>query len=234
MKNTIYLLLALCLISCVNTNSQVIENIGASAFERLIKKEDVIILDVRTSQEFDSGHIQDATNIDFYADDFIDKLKIVRKDVPIYVYCRSGGRSSAAASKMQALGFSRVCNLVGGIGAWEAINYPIIKSKDIKKLSKPIFTDSEIDNILKTNEIVLMSFTTQWCVPCKKMKPVIEEIKRENSNIKVLLIDVDANKELMSKWGMAGIPGFIIFKNSIDVFRQIGLISKQELLDNLK
>ena len=211
MKNTIYLLLVLCLISCVNTNSQVIENIGASAFERLIKKEDVIILDVRTSQEFDSGHIQDATNIDFYADDFIDKLKIVRKDVPIYVYCRSGGRSSAAASKMQALGFSRVYNLVGGIGAWEAINYPIIKSKDIKKLSKPIFKSSEFDNILKTNEIVLVSFTTQWCVPCKKMKLITEEIKKENSNIKVLYIDADANKELMSMWDITGVPTFIVF-----------------------
>ena len=168
MKNTIYLLLLLFVISCVDTNSQVIKNIDVSAFESLIKTEEAIILDVRTFKEFGSGHIQDATNIDFYADDFIDKLNIVRKDVPIYVYCRSGGRSSSAAKKMQALGFNRVYNLIGGIAAWEAKNYPINKSKEIKKSRKPIFKSSEIDNILKTNEIVLVSFTTQWCVPCKK------------------------------------------------------------------
>ena len=234
MKNTIYLLLSLCIISCVDTNSQVIENIGVSAFESLTKKEDAIILDVRTFQEFGSGHIKDATNIDFYANDFIDKLKIVRKDVPVYVYCKSGGRSSSAARKMQVLGFNRVYNLVGGISAWEAKNYPIIKSKDIKKLSKPIFKSSDFDNILNTNEIVLVSFTTQWCVPCKKMKVITDEIKKENSNIKVLYIDADANKELMSMWDITGVPTFIVFKNSKNVFRQLGLISKKELLDNLK
>ncbi len=230
MKKVLYLL---CLISCVNTSSQVIENIGVLQFELLIKKEDAVILDVRTFQEFVSGHIEDATNIDFHADDFIDKLKIVRKDVPIYVYCKSGGRSAAAARNMQELGFTKVYNLVGGIGAWESASYPIIKSKGNKKLSPPIFTALDIEDILQTNEIVLMSFTTQWCVPCQKMKPIIENVKKENSKVKVLLIDVDANKELMKKWEIEGIPAFIIFKNSIDIFRHIGLISQQELLDHL-
>ena len=132
---------------------------------------------------------------------------------------------------MQVLGFNRVYNLVGGISAWEAKNYPIIKSKDIKKLSKPIFKSSDFDNILNTNEIVLVSFTTQWCVPCKKMKVITDEIKKENSNIKVLYIDADANKELMSMWDITGVPTFIVFKNSKNVFRQLGLISKKELLD---
>lgn len=233
MKKTIYLLISLFVISCVEINSQVIKNIDASVFESSIKKEDAVILDVRTAQEFRSGHIQDATNIDFYADDFLDKLKIVRKEVPIYVYCRSGGRSTAATRKMKALGFTQVYNLVGGIGAWKAKNYPITKSKYVKKLSEPVFTSSDIDSVLKTNEIVLMSFTTQWCVPCKKMKPITEEIKKENPNIKLIYIDADANKELMSIWDIAGVPSFIVFKNSKDVFRQTGLMSKQELLNNL-
>ena len=103
MRNLLLLASITFLISCGHTNSQIIENIEAPQFQKLINKETGIIIDVRTPQEFHSGHIEDATNIDFYASDFTDKLKIVRKDGPIYVYCRSGGRSSSAASKMKKL-----------------------------------------------------------------------------------------------------------------------------------
>ena len=233
MKNILSLVGVFLLISCGNTNSQVIENIQALQFKKIINKQDGIIIDVRTPQEFHSGHIKEATNIDFYADDFTDKLKIVRKDVPIYVYCRSGGRSSSAASKMEKLGFTKVYNLVGGIGAWDAVNYTTIKSKEGKKKNDPIFTVSEIENIIKTNEIVLIDFSTEWCVPCKKMKPVIQEIQKENLNVKVLFIDADTNKELIKKYQIEGVPFFIVFKNAKDVFRHAGIISKEELLEQL-
>ena len=233
MKFFLLLLSSIYLISCGEINSQIIKNIGASQFQEQINKEEGIIIDVRTPEEFYSGHIKDATNIDFYADNFIDKLKIVRKDVPIYTYCRSGGRSSSAASKMEELGFSKVYNLAGGIGAWDSANYITIKSKERKKLISPKFTISDISNILKTNEIVLINFSTEWCVPCKKMKPVIEEIQKENENVKVLFIDADVNKELFKKFQIHAVPIFIIFKNAKEFFRHIGEISKNELLEQL-
>ena len=233
MKKVLSLLGAIFIISCGNTNSQIIENIVAQQFQKLIKKGDGIIIDVRTSQEFNSGHIKDATNIDFYADDFIDKLKIVRKDIPIYVYCRSGGRSSSSASKMEKLGFTKVYNLLGGIGSWDSANYKTVKSKEGKRSIQPTFTISEMDNILKTNETVLMAFSTEWCVPCKKMKPVIQEIQQENSNVKVLFIDADVNKELVKRCQIKGVPIFIVFKNAKEVFRHVGIISKEELFKQL-
>jgi len=234
MKNILFLASVSFFISCENINSQIIENIGVEQFQTLIYKVDGIIIDVRTLQEFSSGHIKDATNIDFYADDFNDKLKIVRKDVPIYVYCRSGGRSSLAASKMEKLGFTKVYNLVGGIGAWDSANYITIKSKERKELSNPTFTVAEIRNVLRANEIVLIDFSTQWCVPCKKMKPVIKEIQKENLNIKVLFIDADVNKELIQQYQIKGVPVFIVFKNAKEVFRYVGIISKKELLKTIK
>ena len=66
------------------------------------------------------------------------------------------------------------------------------------------------------------------------MKVITEEIKKENSNIKILYIDADANKELMSIWNITGVPTFIVFKNSKDVFRRTGLMTKKELLGNLR
>ena len=233
MQKILFLIGIVFLFSCVNTNSQIIQDINAEKFHQLIEKGDGIIIDVRTSQEFNSGHIIDATNIDFHSDDFTDKLKIVRKDVPIYVYCRSGGRSSSAADKMEKLGFTKVYNMIGGIGSWQSEGYETIKSKEVETTNQPKFTETQLNKILSNNKTVLIDFSTQWCVPCKKMKPIIEDIQRENPNVKVLFIDADANKELVKKYQVKGVPVFIVFKNAEEYFRKIGLCNKEELTNQL-
>ena len=161
MKILLHFLTSILLISCLNTNSQIIENIEVLQFYQAINKIDEIVIDVRTPQEFYSGHIEDATNIDFYADDFLGKLKILRKDVPIYVYCRSGGRSSSAANKMEKLGFTKVYNLLGGIGSWQSEGYKTIKSKKVETTPQPIFTETQLNKILSNNKTVLIDFSTQ-------------------------------------------------------------------------
>ena len=221
------------LFSCGNTNSQIIEDVNVENFNQLIEKGDGIIIDVRTSQEFNSGHIIDATNIDFHSDDFSDKLENVRKDVPIYVYCRSGGRSSSAANKMEKLGFTKVYNMIGGIGSWQSEGYKTIKSKEGKISKQPKFTETQLNEILSNHKTVLIDFSTQWCVPCKKMKPIIEDIQRENPNVKVLFIDADVNKELVKKYQVKGVPVFIVFKNGEEYFRKVGICNKEELTNQL-
>jgi len=248
MKKTLLLLICVPLIFCCGeiTNEKddnkmiekkvvqkVLEDVNAEKFQQLIAKGDGIIVDVRTSQEFNSGHIIDATNIDFYSDDFSDKLEIVRKDVPIYVYCRSGGRSSSAADKMEKLGFTKVYNMIGGIGSWQSEGYETIKSKEVETTNQPKFTETQLNKILSNNKTVLIDFSTQWCVPCKKMKPIIEDIQRENRNVKVLFIDADANKELVKKYQIKGVPVFIVFKNEEEYFRKVGFCNKEELTNQL-
>ena len=233
MKKMLFFWCAVLLFSCQNTNSQIIEDVAVSQFQLLVKNNKGIILDVRTPQEFSSGHILNATNINFYADDFMDKLKILRKDSPIYVYCRSGGRSSAAANKMQGLGFTKVYNLIGGMGSWESANNVIIKSEPVKKTKQPTFSFFEIQNVLGQHKMVLIDFNTQWCVPCVKMRPVIEEIQLEDPTLKVLYIDADVNKELIEKYQIKGVPTFVIFRDNQEVFKHVGIISKSDLLEAL-
>ena len=67
-------------------------------------------------------------------------------------------------------------------------------------------------------------------MPCKKMKPIIQEIEKENPKIKVVFIDADINKELIKKYEINGVPVFIGFKNSKEVFRHVGIISKEEIV----
>jgi phage shock protein E len=76
------------------------------------------LLDVRTPDEFKEGHIAGAVNLNIYDADFSDQLDQLDKSKPIYVYCKSGGRSTDASDMMSAKGFKAVYNLVGGYSAY--------------------------------------------------------------------------------------------------------------------
>ena len=94
-----------------------------------------VVIDVREPQEYAHGHIHGAVNIprgvlEFEitaspAVDFITARELQVHDAPIYLYCRTGGRSALAAESLQRLGFSNVMSLAGGYVAWEAQDLPI-------------------------------------------------------------------------------------------------------------
>ena len=80
--------------------------------------DDLVILDVRTSEEFAEGHLEGATMIDFYRDDFAEQLAELDPDRPYLIYCRSGNRSGQTRAIMDELGFTDVADVDGGIIAW--------------------------------------------------------------------------------------------------------------------
>lgn len=89
---------------------------------------DLVVLDVRTPEEFNEGHLANATNIDFYAPDFSANLAALDKDVPYVLYCRSGSRSGTTAQEMRSLGFTEVYEVDGGILSWLNNGLPLAGS----------------------------------------------------------------------------------------------------------
>ena len=86
----------------------------------LVEHPEAVVLDVRTEDEFESGHIPNALNIDLsMGPGFIDEVNALDKNKSYYVYCRSGARSAQAIQVMRDLGFSETYNLIGGILEWE-------------------------------------------------------------------------------------------------------------------
>jgi rhodanese-related sulfurtransferase len=79
------------------------------------------VIDVRTPEEFGEGQLENAVNIDFYADDFEAQLEQLDKTRPVVVYCKRGGRSNKAAARCKALGFEKVYDIKGGYDAWKAL-----------------------------------------------------------------------------------------------------------------
>lgn len=94
------------------------KNINGTQFAELAQQENVVILDVRTAGECQSGMIPNAKNIDIMSSEFATKIKTLDKDKTYLVYCRSGNRSGSACGAMESMGFTNCYNLVGGVGAW--------------------------------------------------------------------------------------------------------------------
>ncbi len=101
------------------------ENVDVRDFAELMAKQDVVVLDVRTADEFKEGHLEDAVNIDQSQNDFMEKVKAtLSADKTIAVYCRSGRRSANAAGRLAEAGYKAV-NLKGGILAWKDAKMPV-------------------------------------------------------------------------------------------------------------
>lgn len=90
--------------------------------------EDFAVLDVRTPQEYQAGHLEGATLVDLSAPDFAARVGELDRSRTYLVYCRSGNRSAAAVQEMRRLGFPDLYDLQDGIGGWQAAGGEVVRS----------------------------------------------------------------------------------------------------------
>lgn len=84
---------------------------------------------------------------------------------------------------------------------------------------------------MKNSKYKLLDFWAPWCGPCQMMKPVIEELEKElKDKVEFVEINVDEDQETASKYGVMGIPTFVIEKDGKEIARKTGFTSKEELL----
>lgn len=87
----------------------------------------ILIIDVRTPEEFASGHIENSININMQSVDFMEQIATLEKGQSVYLYCKKGGRSNRAARMIQEMEFKNIYDLKGGILQWEKEGYKTIK-----------------------------------------------------------------------------------------------------------
>ena len=95
---------------------------------------------------------------------------------------------------------------------------------EIREITEKEFNKEVID----CNERVLVDFYANWCGPCKMIRPILEEISKNNT-IKIVSINVDEAPDLASEYGVMSIPCLILFEGHKEVARSVGLKSKEEL-----
>ena len=103
--------------SCQIFESKDINEISDIQFTE-IQNTDYILVDVRTTEEYESGHIQDAVNFDFYSDSFQKEILSLDKSSSIILYCRTQNRSTKTANFLKENGYKEITIIEGGITSW--------------------------------------------------------------------------------------------------------------------
>lgn len=85
--------------------------------------------------------------------------------------------------------------------------------------------------VMQSDKTVLIDFWAEWCGPCRMMSPVIDEVADTVSDVKVCKVNVDESSDLASMFGIESIPTLIVIKNGQTVNKNIGLISKDKVLE---
>ncbi len=88
--------------------------------------------------------------------------------------------------------------------------------------------------VLNENDIVFIDFYATWCMPCKTMSPIIEEIAKEHKDVKFVKVDIDENEELAIEYNIMSIPTMIIIQNGEIVKTFVGIKSKETIVNELE
>ncbi|PIF31271.1 thioredoxin [Flavobacterium sp. 9] len=226
----LFLIVSVVLISCNKKEDNSFKEIAPKDFAEKIKTtENPQILDVRTPEEFESEHIDNAANINWNSEDFAEKAASYDKSKPVFVYCLSGGRSKKAAAKLNELGFTNVYELEGGIMKWNA-----------EGLSKPStaqvgMTMNDFNDLLNSDKKVLVDFYAEWCGPCKQMEPYLLKMQKEMADkVVIIRIDVDKNKTLATQLKIDQLPTMVLYENKAVQKKLIGFISEKDLKKQLQ
>ena len=101
----------------------------ARQFKSMLEKnqaaDDLILLDIRTPEEFANGRIRGAKLIDYYSSEFVERLKKLDRNKTYLIYCRSGNRTGRSLAIFKRLGFGKVYQLEGGLIGWVKERYPL-------------------------------------------------------------------------------------------------------------
>jgi thioredoxin len=187
------------------------------------------LIDVRSPEEFKSQHIDNASNINWNGDDFETKASKLDKSKPIFVYCTVGGRSKKAADKLQEMGFKQIYNLEGGIMKWNAAGLAPKSDKIVGMCSQ------EFSELLNTDKKVLVDFYADWCEPCKRMAPYLQQMQKDMAaDVTIVRLNADENKTLISELKIDELPALLLYQDKEVKLKHQGFLSEADLKKQLQ
>jgi len=91
-------------------------------------------------------------------------------------------------------------------------------------------TKSSFENeVINQKQLTIVKFGAEWCGPCKKLDPIIEEIAKENGDVKITYVDIDHDGALAAEYGILSVPSTLFFKDGKVMSSIIGLVPKAKL-----
>lgn len=93
---------------------------------------------------------------------------------------------------------------------------------------------SNFDMEVCNEGVTVVDFYADWCGPCRKMGPILEEVETELTNVKFAKINTDNNLEMAKKYQVSGLPTLMVFKNGEPIERIVGLMPKSSIITNIE
>ena len=94
--------------------------------------------------------------------------------------------------------------------------------------------NSSFDQLIQSDKPVLIDFYATWCGPCQMLGPILKEVKDQlGDRVSIIKIDVDKNQELAAMQQVRGVPTMMLFQNGKQLWRQSGVLSKEEIIKNI-
>lgn len=131
-KIVFLLIVSIAFISCAQntkkstqTGEQIVHYISPTELQE--RMDTILLIDIRTPQEYRSGHLKNAVNINYFDSAFLQKMNALDKSKDVYIYCKSGNRSGSAVRKLEDSGFPKIYDLKGGILNWNKNKLEIVK-----------------------------------------------------------------------------------------------------------
>lgn len=223
MKGIFLSSLLIFLFSCTNHSQQKqgVQLVSVQAFsEALNTTPNATIIDVRTPEEFQGGHLKDAVNFNILGADFQSQVSKLDKTQPVFVYCKVGGRSADAVEKMKGMGFTTIYDMKGGYMAWSSAG---METTQAERIQEEKFTQADFDKLLASGAPILIDYYAPWCGPCKKMEPILNKLSAEyEGKVQIMRINVDEASGVVKSQKIDNIPVVSCFKNGQEVKRVNG------------
>ncbi|MET3025761.1 thioredoxin domain-containing protein [Flavobacterium sp. UW10123] len=177
------------------------------------------IVDARTPEEFALNHIEGAVNFNLQSENYAQSVAKLDKSKPVFIYSIGAGRSVTLEKELLKNGFSEAYSLEGGIANWIGNGKPFYSNLK-SKLSL-----TEFNKIIADNKTVLVDIGSKYCAPCKKVKPVLENIRSEyGSNLKIVEIELEDSPQVIADLKTVKIfPTLILYQNGKIVFKKEGI-----------
>jgi thioredoxin len=224
-------LLGILLLSCEEGNSQ--NKLNVNEFKtKLEATANAQLIDVRTAEEYNGGHLENALNMDWNGNNFDALVAKLDKSKPVFVYCLSGGRSGSAAASMRSSGFTQVIEMSGGIMKWRQAGLPL-NNGTAKNLQSGM-SEADYNKLLQSDKLVLIDFYAPWCQPCKQMAPYLAEMANTYKDKLIInRVNADENQLISKTLKVDALPTLLLYKNGQLVWSHSGFISKEDLLKEM-
>ena len=185
------------------------------------------VIDARSAEEFALNHIKGAVNANAQSADYKSIIEKLNTNKPVFVYSIANGRSVALAKELATKNFQEVYVLDGGIGAWVGTGKPVFTT------AKKGLSLQEYKQILASNKVVLVDIGSRYCGACKKVKPVLDSLRKEHGDaLKIVEIELEDSPQLIASLKtVSSFPYIILYKQGNISLKKSGITDLKGVLD---